>query len=105
MTDDQEHDHSARRLSGQIFTAHGQTLYLIEHSSALSGMLQGLRNRRQENQVEDSQFERQHDKLHRALTELYVIMNYGATTSIWETGDTAGKGPVKGGSCQGKGTS
>ena len=31
--------------------------------------------------------------------------NYGATTSVREAGDAAGKGPGKGGSCQGKGTS
>ena len=31
--------------------------------------------------------------------------NYCATIGVWEAGDTAGKGPGKGGSCQGKGTS
>ena len=38
------------------------------------------------------------DKLHMALTELCFAINYDATVSVWEAGDTAGKGPGKGGS-------
>ena len=38
------------------------------------------------------------DKLHMGLTELCFAINYCATISVWEAGDTAGKGPGKGGS-------
>ena len=98
VTDDQERDSSARSLSVQIFTGRGRMLYLNEHGSSLSGMLQGLLNWWQESQVEDSQLVRQHDKLHRGLTELGFAINYGTTKSSWEAGDTTGKGPGKGGS-------
>ena len=36
------------------------------------------------------------DKLHMALTELCFDINYCAIISVWEAGDTAGKGPGKG---------
>ena len=45
------------------------------------------------------------DKLHRALTEHCFANNHCATIRVREAGDTAGKGPGKGGSWQGKGTS
>ena len=38
------------------------------------------------------------DKLHKGLTELCFAINYCTTISVWEAGDTAGKGPGKGGS-------
>ena len=47
----------------------------------------------------------QQDKLHRALTEHCFANNHCATIRVREVGDTAGKGPGKGGSWQGKGTS
>ena len=40
-----------------------------------------------------------------AQNRCIVAINYCATISVWEAGNTAGKGPGKGGSCEGKGTS
>ena len=57
VTDDQERDSSARSLIVHIFTGNGLTLYLNEYDAGLSGMRQGLLNRRQESQMQDSQLD------------------------------------------------
>ena len=57
LTDDQEPDSSARSLIVPICTGNWLTLYLNEYGAGMSGKRQGLLNRRQESQEEDSQLE------------------------------------------------